>query len=260
MYNMKYKLILIWSWGNWVVLKTDVDAMWFLPSALNVKVKRFVQARVNGGSNYDSLSFHLKCLIATFDLPVGLVLWRAAVLERACLPLAFTWWESTSLGKPLDGGHEDRWSENICARLHLGVGCRWIRAFRSALAPRPSMSWFSSWNSDEGRGSLARGELGPLTSSVGKVNSDCLSGEETSQVTCLEVVRTLPSTVWILLALSSSQLCLWSRWNSLGGTILPFVLSLGIFPQEFLPTCGVAESREGGGGRTGDVDFSLHRG
>ena len=32
-----------------------VDAMWFLPSALNVKVKKFNQARVNGGSNYDSL-------------------------------------------------------------------------------------------------------------------------------------------------------------------------------------------------------------
>jgi hypothetical protein len=28
--------------------------MWFLPSALNVKVKKFKQARVNGGSNYDS--------------------------------------------------------------------------------------------------------------------------------------------------------------------------------------------------------------
>ena len=31
--------------------------MWFLPSALNVKVKKFNQARVNGGSNYDSLTF-----------------------------------------------------------------------------------------------------------------------------------------------------------------------------------------------------------
>ena len=29
--------------------------MWILPSALNVKVKEFNQARVNGGSNYDSL-------------------------------------------------------------------------------------------------------------------------------------------------------------------------------------------------------------
>ena len=34
-----------------------VDAMWFLPSALNVKVKEFNQARVNGGSNYDSQPF-----------------------------------------------------------------------------------------------------------------------------------------------------------------------------------------------------------
>ena len=35
--------------------ETGVDAMWFLPSALNVKVMKFKQARVNGGSNYDSL-------------------------------------------------------------------------------------------------------------------------------------------------------------------------------------------------------------
>ena len=32
-----------------------VDTMWFLPSALNVKVKKFNYARVNGGSNYNSL-------------------------------------------------------------------------------------------------------------------------------------------------------------------------------------------------------------
>ena len=34
----------------------------FLPSALNVKVKKFNQARVNGGSNYDSLKV-AKCLV-----------------------------------------------------------------------------------------------------------------------------------------------------------------------------------------------------
>ena len=45
-----YNKALRWS-------ESDVDAMWFLPSALNVKVKRFVQARVNGGSNYDSLKY-----------------------------------------------------------------------------------------------------------------------------------------------------------------------------------------------------------
>ena len=44
-----------------MVLK-DVDTMWFLPSALNVKVKKFNQARVNGGSNYDSLKV-AKCLV-----------------------------------------------------------------------------------------------------------------------------------------------------------------------------------------------------
>ena len=32
-----------------------VDTKWFLPSALNVKMEKFNQARVNGGSNYDSL-------------------------------------------------------------------------------------------------------------------------------------------------------------------------------------------------------------
>ena len=37
--------------------RDGVDAMWFLPSALNVKVKEFNQARVNGGSNYDSQPF-----------------------------------------------------------------------------------------------------------------------------------------------------------------------------------------------------------
>ncbi len=31
------------------------DAMRFLPSALNVTVKEFNQARANGGSNYDSI-------------------------------------------------------------------------------------------------------------------------------------------------------------------------------------------------------------
>jgi len=39
-----------------------VDAMRFLPSALNVKVKEFNQAWVNGGSNYDSLKV-AKCLV-----------------------------------------------------------------------------------------------------------------------------------------------------------------------------------------------------
>jgi len=32
------------------------DAMWILPSAHNVDVKKFKQAWVNGGSNYDSLN------------------------------------------------------------------------------------------------------------------------------------------------------------------------------------------------------------
>ena len=36
------------------------NAMWFLPSALNVKVKEFNQARVNGGSNYDSQLWKLQ--------------------------------------------------------------------------------------------------------------------------------------------------------------------------------------------------------
>ncbi len=33
-----------------------------LPSALNVNAKRFFEARVNGGSNYDSLKV-AKCLV-----------------------------------------------------------------------------------------------------------------------------------------------------------------------------------------------------
>lgn len=39
-----------------------VDAMWFLPSALNVNVMKFNQARVNGGRNYDVLKV-AKCLV-----------------------------------------------------------------------------------------------------------------------------------------------------------------------------------------------------
>jgi hypothetical protein len=39
-----------------------VDTLWFLPSALNVKVEKFIEARVNGGSNYDSLKV-AKCLV-----------------------------------------------------------------------------------------------------------------------------------------------------------------------------------------------------
>ena len=42
---------------------TRVDAMWFLPSALNVKVERFNQAQVNGGSNYDSLKVAKRLVI-----------------------------------------------------------------------------------------------------------------------------------------------------------------------------------------------------
>jgi len=43
-------------------LITGSTSLWFLPSALNVKVKRFNQAQVNGGSNYDSLKV-AKCLV-----------------------------------------------------------------------------------------------------------------------------------------------------------------------------------------------------
>ena len=32
-------------------------SLWFLPSAMNVKVMKFNQALVNGGSNYDSLEY-----------------------------------------------------------------------------------------------------------------------------------------------------------------------------------------------------------
>ena len=43
--------------------REGVEAMWFLPSALNVKVKEFNQARVvNGRSKYDSLKV-AKCRV-----------------------------------------------------------------------------------------------------------------------------------------------------------------------------------------------------
>ena len=41
--------------------RNGVDTKWFLPSALNVNVKKFNYARVNGGSNYNSLKV-AKCL------------------------------------------------------------------------------------------------------------------------------------------------------------------------------------------------------
>jgi hypothetical protein len=43
-------------------MQAIVNVMWFLPSALNVKAMKFVEARVNGGSNYDSLKV-AKCLV-----------------------------------------------------------------------------------------------------------------------------------------------------------------------------------------------------
>ena len=44
------------------MVPADAHAMWFLPNALNVKVKKFNQMRVNSGSNYDSLKV-AKCLV-----------------------------------------------------------------------------------------------------------------------------------------------------------------------------------------------------
>jgi len=46
------------------------DTMWFLPIALNVKVKKFNYARVNGGSIYDSLR-----LFATLREKCDTVMW-----------------------------------------------------------------------------------------------------------------------------------------------------------------------------------------
>lgn len=43
-------------------LAVGVDEMRILPSALNVGVKKFSEAGVNGGSNYDSLKV-AKCLV-----------------------------------------------------------------------------------------------------------------------------------------------------------------------------------------------------
>ena len=47
---------------KYCVFLTDAYTMRLLPSALNVKVVKFKQARVNGGSNYDSLKV-AKCLV-----------------------------------------------------------------------------------------------------------------------------------------------------------------------------------------------------
>ena len=47
---------------SFAMATNGVDTMWFLPNALNVKVIKFKQARVNGGSNYDPLKV-AKCLV-----------------------------------------------------------------------------------------------------------------------------------------------------------------------------------------------------
>jgi len=44
------------------MVPADVDAMCILPSSLNLKVKKFNQARVKGESNYDSLKV-AKCFV-----------------------------------------------------------------------------------------------------------------------------------------------------------------------------------------------------
>ena len=47
---------------NIATASNDVDTMWFMPSALNVKVMKFKHARVNGRSNNHSLMV-AKCLV-----------------------------------------------------------------------------------------------------------------------------------------------------------------------------------------------------
>ena len=41
---------------------SDVDMLRFLPSAQTVNMMKLIEARVNGGSNYDSLKV-AKCLV-----------------------------------------------------------------------------------------------------------------------------------------------------------------------------------------------------
>ena len=48
-----HRLTCVWMFFTLRWPDKGVDAMCFLPSAPNVKVQRFNQARVNGGSNYD---------------------------------------------------------------------------------------------------------------------------------------------------------------------------------------------------------------
>ena len=60
--------------------------MWFLPSALNVKVKKFNQARVNGGSNYDST--FIRVTKAAWKRIASL--WRVTIFEGDTVKLRET--------------------------------------------------------------------------------------------------------------------------------------------------------------------------
>ncbi|RDY05889.1 hypothetical protein CR513_10216, partial [Mucuna pruriens] len=68
------------------MVPADVDAI-----ALNVKVKKFNQARVNGGSNYDSLKeakySHCPCLLSSETIAKGTGLAESVKLESRIVPV-----------------------------------------------------------------------------------------------------------------------------------------------------------------------------
>ena len=61
-FSIPISLVFFKTFCHIIINLYHYNTMWFLPSALNVIMKKFVQARVNGGSNYDSLNV-AKCLV-----------------------------------------------------------------------------------------------------------------------------------------------------------------------------------------------------
>ena len=120
-----------------------VDTMWFLPSALNVKVKEFNQARVNGGSNYDSLK--LKWFQATLREIVGS--WRKQ--PRLCLLVH--WWDNLRVHQ----GNTTWFGETLTVKSCCCQckAARWSRAIpRRADLER---SWSSRRNARKGVGGVS---------------------------------------------------------------------------------------------------------
>ena len=89
------------SLGVWLdcVICTLCFVMWFLPTALNVKVKKFNTARVNGGSNYDSLDVLLR-VVRLMKVATNLDknLWGFLLIRVPLLRVFNLWWWRWWLG------------------------------------------------------------------------------------------------------------------------------------------------------------------